>query len=649
MTPRDTPPSGVSGDGLPGTGSRPKLIAAGVCGLLLVGFALLAHAAVVSKSATYDEPLHATSAWLQLRFGDFRIDPEDPALWKYWAALPNGKGALRSEGMDRPLEFASTDSAFEWPFVHGLLYRTEGNVQHSDDFIQRSRNMMLILGVGLGAVIGWWSWKLGGLVSAVVATAFYALDPNFLAHAPLVKNDVPFALMTLGLVIAVWRMGQRLTVWNVLAVALLCTAAINTKFSALLLGPIVAMLLVVRAVLPVGWAVMGRQIGSIAGKLGLAVGVCVFAAVFSYAGTWAVYQFRFRPAPDRESNLNLARMIDYTNRNEIRAARGIEAPTSQEVNAHPRSAITRAVVMMNDRRLLPQAFLNGFLYTYQSALARKTFMLGDYSNTGWWYYFPLAMLVKSPIALIVAAITALGVYILALRIRGSRERTTHEERNAARWTAACLAIPPVIYMIVAMRSNLNLGLRHVLPVYPFIYIGIGLAAGFLWQRRPVVTAAVAAALALLLFLEGTFFTFPDYIAFFNGPSKPHRLDLFGDSNLDWGQDLKLLAEYQRKNLRTEGRPAIPLYLVYFGFADPWAYGIDYVNFPGGYPFGPRYEVKTDPGVIAISATHLQGIYHDSDIRKAYGTLKSKRPIDVLGGTIYLYEWPPQLQQDAKSP
>ncbi len=65
-----------------------------ICSLLLAAFALLAHMAVISKSPVYDEPLHTFAAWLQVHRGDFRINPEDPPLWKYWAAIPNGPRAL---------------------------------------------------------------------------------------------------------------------------------------------------------------------------------------------------------------------------------------------------------------------------------------------------------------------------------------------------------------------------------------------------------------------------------------------------------------------------------------------------------------------------------------------------------------------------
>jgi hypothetical protein len=191
-------------------------------------------------------------------------------------------------------------------------------------------------------------------------------------------------------------------------------------------------------------------------------------------------------------------------------------------------------------------------------------------------------------------------------------------------------------MLVAITSNLNLGLRHVLPVYPFLFIGVGLALAEAQKRWPWGATRIGLALAFALAIE-SFAAFPNYIPFFNAAAGGSRggLHLLGDSNLDWGQDLKLLAEWQQKH------PDEKLYLVYFGLADPWAYKIDYVNFPGGYKYGPQETVSTDPGVLAISATYMQGIYQEGPLRDTYARLENYQPIEVLGGSIYLYKWPPR--------
>jgi hypothetical protein len=384
--------------------------------------------------------------------------------------------------------------------------------------------------------------------------------------------------------------------------------------------------------------VLRWEITSVGGRVASAAGVCIVAAIVSYFGIWACYQFRFRPAPPLDSSLNIQAQIEHTAENMLRAKdASIVTPTTQQLKTVQPTLFTRAVVTMNEHRLLPQAFLTGLLYTYQSAMTRSTYLAGQYSRTGWWYYFPFAMLVKSPLSLIAASLGSLAVGVVAFRHRAERARdgSIHE---SFRWAAACLAIPPAIYLLAAMRSNLNIGLRHVLPVYPFLYIGIGLAASYLWKFKPALTRLAAALLAVALAAEALA-AFPNYIAFFNaavgGPRK--GLYLLGDSNLDWGQDLKLLAQWQEVNLKPKG---IPLYLVYFGVADPSAYGIEYINFPGGWQFNRNFQFRTEPGVLAISATNLQGIYLSNEAREAYSKLKNREPLEVLGGTIYLYRWPP---------
>ena len=155
----------------------------------------------------------------------------------------------------------------------------------------------------------------------------------------------------------------------------------------------------------------------------------------------------------------------------------------------------------------------------------------------------------------------------------------------------------------------------------------------MWRYRPRLGAAVAGALGLLLAVE-SFAIAPDYITFFNIAAGGQRGGIYrlGDSNLDWGQDLPALAEWQRAN------PEVPLYFAYFGRVDPGAYGIRYLNLPGGFELNPQEMWPPKGAVLAISATKLQGIYSTSELGTPF--LKSylkKEPSAVLGGTIYIFD------------
>ena len=108
--------------------------------------------------------------------------------------------------------------------------------------------------------------------------------------------------------------------------------------------------------------------------------------------------------------------------------------------------------------------------------------------------------------------------------------------------------------------------------------------------------------------------------------------LLSDSNLDWGQDLPLLAHWQAAHPNTR------LYLCYSGSSDPAAYGVDYINMPKGYFLNPQSQMPDKPGVIAVSAMRLQGVYLEDDLRAYYTSLAKQRPREVLGGSIYLFDF-----------
>jgi hypothetical protein len=210
---------------------------------------------------------------------------------------------------------------------------------------------------------------------------------------------------------------------------------------------------------------------------------------------------------------------------------------------------------------------------------------------------------------------------------------------ANRWTLACLLIPFTVLFVADLRSKLDLGVRHLLPVYPFLYIAASIGITLLIRKLGNRGVILAIVLALGLVVE-TVCRFPNYIAFFNIAAGGPRggFDYLGDSNLDWGQDLPALAKWQRENSDKN------LYLCYFGTADPVHYGIQYQPLPDTMSLRDHdidISLPRTPGVIAISATFLQGIYLTPRYRQVYALLRDHAvPIAVLNGTIYLYNYPP---------
>jgi hypothetical protein len=244
-----------------------------------------------------------------------------------------------------------------------------------------------------------------------------------------------------------------------------------------------------------------------------------------------------------------------------------------------------------------------------------SYLLGDFRRHGWWYYFPVAFLVKTPTGVLAAcAIAAFSLW------RGRRE-------PPPLLLSLCLVLPPLVYFAMAMRSSINIGVRHILPVFPFLYVLLAFA---LIHYGPLLLRAAwrwaLVAVIALVSLE-SLSAYPHYLSFFNwtsgGPANGSRYLL--DSNIDWGQDLKNLATFVKANHLT------PLCTALFGPAPARYYGIEARNLnQTGTPEG----VENLPCVVAISANPLRGLYNAP---KKYQPLPQRQPLARIGYSVYIYD------------
>jgi hypothetical protein len=614
-----------------------------LCATLGVIFYVQGWLAVRGKSPTVDEPLHAVGAYLHAFDGDFRINPEDPPIWNYWAMIPHRRGALAFDFDDPSWAGALHNTIHEATFTTRALFQDRRN--DGALFINRSRAVMLLLGAALLGVLVLWSWRLAGPVAGAAAGLLYCFDPNFLAHAPLVKNDVSISLVMLVLSAAVWSVGRRITWWNALLPGIVVGVGLSTKFSGVLLPPMLGMMLLGRALLSDAWPTLRWRASGAASRLAAAAAVFAASLVVAWGVVWAAYGFRFDATRTAGVRLPLESQVEQVARNQFLLTHQ-RYPSAVELARWRPGIVARAVLWLDANRVMPHAWIYGFTYTYQSTQVRSSYLLGEHRVTGWWYYFPLAILFKTPIATLAAGAIALIVWLS--RNTGKPpvksdfdepSRIESEGRRSAErlpvWSLVCIAVPFAVYGISAVTTNLNLGLRHVLPLYPFIYVAIGIAASAALRRYARAFIPVASILGLGLMIE-SLASFPNYLAFFNAPSRPHRLELLSDSNFDWGQDLPLLAEWVRNN------PGQRLYLAYFGTADPAFYGItDYVHIPGGFWLGPPVELPdpSRPGVMALSGNILQGNLLPPPIQQLYAPYRQRRPRAVLGDSIYIFDFP----------
>jgi hypothetical protein len=381
----------------------------------------------------------------------------------------------------------------------------------------------------------------------------------------------------------------------------------------------------------------------------------ILIIIACYASIWAVYRFRFSPTHDPSARLNTNDVITFIKASKAFAElnRNYNIPPEVE-NAQTPGMLSAVVLWAQSHHLLPQAWLHGFLFTYATTIAKPVFLLGKTAYRGTWIYFPLAMLFKTPTATIVAGVLALCVLWL-MRLRTELPRATKSKKPspspeakarwrldpATTWTLLCFLVPVGVYFLSALTSGMNIGVRHMLPLYPFLFIAIGMGLSRLIALRGNGGRIVTAVMLLGLAVE-SLGTYPNFIAFFNTPSGGPLggIALLGDSNLDWGQDLKLLAQWRKQH------PAPTLYFAYFGSAEPAYYGIDATPMPGSRAVKTVLPPEEEDCYVAISATYLQGLYLTPDYQELYESLHDQcDPIAVVGGSIYIYKFPPQLREN----
>lgn len=244
------------------------------------------------------------------------------------------------------------------------------------------------------------------------------------------------------------------------------------------------------------------------------------------------------------------------------------------------------------------------------------FLLGAYSTSGWWYYFPVAFAVKTPLPTLLLCAACLA-YSASARL----------------WRQDLTVLAPaIIYFAVALTSKMNLGYRHLLPVLPLLFVFTSRLSRFRWRSAPK-RAALAAALLVWL-VVGTMSSSPHFLAYFNELAAARRHEILSDSNLDWGQDLPALRDYMHRT----GLSSVKL--SYFGSALPEAYGIHYEPLPSfprnsALTAGEREQLAhPPPGTYAISVSNLQGVvFADHDL---YSWFRERKPDAVIGHSIFVY-------------
>lgn len=246
------------------------------------------------------------------------------------------------------------------------------------------------------------------------------------------------------------------------------------------------------------------------------------------------------------------------------------------------------------------AYIDGLTYTvYHSTVGHPSYLMGQHSTDGWWYYFFVAFFIKTPIPTLVFLLLTLIFF------RKMRHKEIMNE--------FFLIVPIIFLFSVFIFNNMNIGLRHILPIYPFLFVFTSRLINFKKLKILVILLA-------LWYLVGALFIYPHYLAYFNefigGPNNGDKYLL--DSNIDWGQDLKGLKNYMDKNNIQH------IILGYWGKDDIAQRGISY----------KQVSCYPEPGLIAVSVNNLHGIKEERS--ECLKWLKGYNPITKIGYTIFIY-------------
>lgn len=519
--------------------------------------------------------LASHAAWIETPTVDeYAHVPAGCAVWKWGRTDIYAKNPpLYRLLMTAPVCLAGADipevdaaAAGGWgPWNYGFSFQLDNRQSYLKlFFLARLVTVLVTAAIGVRFFV----WVRGLLCgpSAAMGTALFLLSPDVLAHGHLATLDIACLGSMLLVVIALQRALVQPSWQRNLSLGLLLGLAIGTKFTAVLLVPGIVLALL--------WQFRRRSWAPL-----LTVAVASWGVLLSAYG-------------GRDVGLRIDE-IDW------------QSQTGQQVAACLPGWLPLP---------FPGDLVRGFDAQKHDTEVTEfpAFLLESWSDGGWWSYNFIALIVKLEVVVWVCVICGLAA-LWKERVRGS----------LAIWLA-----PATVFVFLTLFNRLNIGVRYLLPLYPYLF----LAAAAAWRWPWGLLRWRAAALVFVLILIPPVWVHPNYLSWFNllagGPRQGHHVLI--DSNLDWGQDLyRVPGEIQRR------RHAGPVGLLYFGHVHPMAYGID-------FRLVPREPVS---GLLFVSVNFIQGAEYmatapNGDLMPVHrgdlDWLKSYEPVARLG-TIWVYD------------
>ena len=414
--------------------------------------------------------------------------------------------------------------------------------------------------------------------TALLAVLLFSSLPLVLGHAAVATTDMAITATFAWMMFSSMRWFETATVKTTFSLAVITAIAFLSKFSAIPFAAAGWCALFLARKIGTGEPRLDfRQVGHLAGLFLFWMTVSAFVIWIGYLGSFGrigdVPSVYYSDVAVRESVLAEAfEQISYAAIPAPEFVRGIGSVALQETHG-------QASYFLDRRR----------------------------QNAGSVGFFPTLLAVKTP--LVCLALFAVGSGVSLVRSR--------DHSRPSPWRCLCQVLIPILIVAIVMPSDINLGLRHILPIFPFVAVSAAIGLHTIWDRlRPTFLRRPVAIGLLLLHLGPSFACHPDYLAYFNCLAGDRPETIAVDSDLDWGQDLlRLSAELRRR--RVDG-----LWIAYFGTAELERHDL------------PKFE-RLPPGVgvdgfVAISLTLLM-------IDEGYSWLAEHQPIARVGSSILLFE------------
>ena len=630
-----------------------------VAGLLLAVHLVLAVQSLVQENPTIDEVIHLPAGITYWQTGTFKLYHHNPPLVKLVAALP----ALAS-GVTMEKVYGSRFWRDEPPYKSGVAHLFANlNAANYFEIFTRARLLMPLFSIVGGLVVFAWSSRLYGRSGGLLSLALWVFCPNVLAHARLITTDLPATALGALATFAFW-LYLRCPTWRQAALAGVCLGLAElTKFSLILLYGIWPLLWAIHLLCQSDRSDLLRRaaIGALQGAFMLVLSVVVIDLGYAFEGVGTpLGQYEFvsgsltDPVPPGMFRPTIGDPLLHL----LRQAR-VNRFRGTPPGSLPVPLPAHYLLGFDDQKMeaegIPQKLLPGFAGQNGGDEVRgyPVYLDGVISSKSWWYYYLLALVYKVPEGTWALVVLALAVTAASRRARAS-------------WfdELMLLAVPLVLLLVISVFTNINLGLRYVLPIFPFLFISAGKLVPWAASignrpRRRLAGGLIGVCLAATI--VSTLAIAPHYLAYFNavsgGPARgsEHLID----SNLDWGQDLVGLQRWLARNAAGER-----VGLAYFGQIHPAIFearpGEAFVWFlPPPAPrtidperplppldqYGPR-PTRLEPGLYAVSVSLVRGlpwrVYDNarwapySAWIDAFGYFRALTPIARVGDSIFVY-------------